>query len=107
MISSALLVLAAIQGPPATDIYVADLVRDGGTLTVARVRNVTRRAGYDNQPTFLPDGRAFLYTCAWQDGQTEICHYHLDPQAVIARLGDKGFGNAAKTLESARETDTL
>jgi thioredoxin reductase (NADPH) len=41
------------------------------------------------------------------DGETEICHYHLDPQAVIARLRDKGFGNAAKTLESARETDTL
>jgi Ni2+-binding GTPase involved in maturation of urease and hydrogenase len=41
------------------------------------------------------------------DGRTEICHYHLDPQAVIACLIDKGFGNAAKTLESARETDTL
>jgi hypothetical protein len=77
MISSALLVLAAIQGPPATDVYVADLVREGGKLTLARVRNATRRAGYDNQPTFLPDGRAFLYTCAWPDGQTEICRYDL------------------------------
>ncbi len=40
------------------------------------------------------------------DGQTEICHYHLDAGAVIRYLGIKGFGSAAKTLESARDRVT-
>ena len=40
------------------------------------------------------------------DGHTEICHYHLDAGAVIRRLGVKGFGSAAKTLESARDRET-
>ncbi|MCC6714118.1 MAG: glutaredoxin family protein [Gammaproteobacteria bacterium] len=40
------------------------------------------------------------------DGQTEICHYHLDPGAVIGHLGVKGSGSAAKTLESARDRET-
>jgi hypothetical protein len=77
MIVSALMLAAALQGPPATDIYVADLTRDHGTLRVGPVRNATKRPGYDNQPTFLPDGRAFLYTCASDGGQTEICRYDV------------------------------
>lgn len=40
------------------------------------------------------------------DGHTEICHYHLDAGAVIRHLGVKGFGSAAKTLESARDRET-
>lgn len=40
------------------------------------------------------------------DGQTEICHHHLDAGAVIGHLGVKGFGSAAKTLESARDRET-
>lgn len=40
------------------------------------------------------------------DGQTEICHYHLDAGAVIRCLGVKGFGSAAKPLESARDRET-
>ena len=40
------------------------------------------------------------------DGHTEICHYHLDAEAVIRHLGVKGFGSAAKTLESARDRET-
>jgi len=40
------------------------------------------------------------------DGRTEICHYHLDAAAVIRLLGVKGFGSAAKTLESARDRET-
>lgn len=40
------------------------------------------------------------------DGHVEICHYHLDAGAVMRRLGVKGFGSAAKTLESARDRET-
>ncbi len=65
------------QGPPATDIFVAELVLGAGGPRVGTPRNVTRRPGYDNQPAFLPDGRAFLYTSVRDDGQADIYRYDL------------------------------
>jgi len=103
MLLSALTMVAALQGPPATDIYLADLTQDHGKLRVGVPRNVTRRSGYDNQPTFLPDGRAFLYTCVWDDGQADICRYDvitnrsarlmatLESEYSAAPLPDGGF----------------
>jgi dipeptidyl aminopeptidase/acylaminoacyl peptidase len=38
--------------------------------------NVTHRAGYDNQPSFAPDGRSFLYTSV-ADGQADIWRYDI------------------------------
>ena len=70
---------SAAQAPPAADIYVADLTLGGGGVRVGTPRNVTRRAGYDNQPAFLPDGRAFLYTSIRADAQADI--YRFDPAA--------------------------
>ncbi|MGH7568441.1 MAG: TolB family protein [Gemmatimonadales bacterium] len=65
------------QGPPATDIFLAELrVRDGRVSVSAPV-NVTNRDGYDNQPFFLPDGRALLYTAIGADGQADIYRYDL------------------------------
>ena len=49
--------LFSLQGPPATDIYLADLRVAQGRVTVGPPVNVTVRPGYDNQPFFLPSGR--------------------------------------------------
>src|SRR6185503_9485317 len=65
---------AAAQGPPGTDIYLADLNARGARVTVGAPVNVTDRAGYDNQPFFTPDGRSFLYTSI-RDGQADIWRY--------------------------------
>ncbi len=54
---------------PAVDIYVARLA--GPDCPCAPV-NVTRRAGYDNQPRFLPDGSALLYAADNETGGTDI-----------------------------------
>lgn len=77
MFRAALLAASAVQGPPATDIYLADVALDRGTPHVSAPRNVTNRPGYDNQPAFLLDGRAFLYTSVREDGQAEIWRYDL------------------------------
>ncbi|MGH7693897.1 MAG: TolB family protein [Gemmatimonadaceae bacterium] len=58
--------------PPSTDIYITQLVRTQGRLTTSAVRNLTRRAGYDNQPAFSPDNRTLYYTSNRGDGQTDI-----------------------------------
>lgn len=68
--------VAAYAQAPATDIYVAELARAEGALTLGRWENVTDRPGYDNQPCFEPDGRSVLYT-SMRAGQTDIYRYDL------------------------------
>jgi WD40 repeat protein len=70
--------------PPDTDIFVAQLARDGGTLTLSAPVNISRSPGYDNQPAFTADGSAILFTSGRggrsQDGgpaRTDIYRYDL------------------------------
>lgn len=60
-----------------TDIFLAPLSRRGDSLTVGAAENVTRRAGYDNQPAFLPDGSALLYTVIGADAQADVWRYDI------------------------------
>jgi len=59
-------------GVPATDIWLGTLVRDGGALGVSGLEQATDRDGYDNQPSFLLDGSAILFTVALERRQTDI-----------------------------------
>lgn len=68
------------QAPPDTELFLVDLTRSGQALQVGSPRNITQRKGYDNQPSFTPDGRAVLYTSAREDGQTDIYRYDLRQQ---------------------------
>lgn len=77
-----LLAARAAAQVPATDIYLATLhVTKGADGTaqwqVGPPTNVTHRAGYDNQPCFLPGGRAFLYTVIAADGQADVYRYDI------------------------------
>jgi hypothetical protein len=84
----ALLVLVALAwsqpvvGQASTDIFLADVSVVDGELRIGGPRNVTDRAGYDNQPWFLPDGGSFLYSSE-RDGQTEIFRYDIASGAKI------------------------
>jgi hypothetical protein len=64
------------QGRPSTDVWMVTL--DGrGMPRVGRAENLTRRIGYDNQPSFTPDGRAILYTAIEGDGPSDIWRLDL------------------------------
>jgi hypothetical protein len=84
--------------PPSTDIWLAPLRARGTTLGVGTPVNVTNRAGYDNQPSFLTDGSGILYTALQDDPpgpqaptQTDIFRY------IIAT---KSTERVTKTAES-------
>lgn len=62
---------------PSTDVFLAPLIRRGDSLIVGAPQNITRRPGYDNQPSFLTDGRALLYTAVGADGQADIWRYDI------------------------------
>lgn len=78
---------AAGQTPPATEIYLADLHIAGEEIDVGDPTNITRRPGYDNQPYFLPDGSALLYTAIGEDGQADVYQYTLESRRTV-RLTD-------------------
>jgi hypothetical protein len=62
-VAAALLLQAAQSAaPPDTEIYLCELTRAGGGLTVGPPLNISNSPGYDNQPTFTPDGAAILFT---------------------------------------------
>ena len=63
--------------PPATDIFVVDLrTTAAGNLKPGQPVKITDWAGYNNQPSFLPDGRSILYTSI-RDKQADIYRYDL------------------------------
>lgn len=64
------------QPPPGTDIFVASLTRIAGGYAVGTPVNITARAGYDNQPSFSPDGRSIYFT-SQRGGQTDIYRHDL------------------------------
>jgi len=84
------LALGVLAGAPAaaaqggTDIFLAPLTRVEGRLAIGTPVNVSARPGYDNQPSFTPDGRALLYTTAAAGGQTDIVRFDLAARAAAS-----------------------
>lgn len=66
------------QAPPGTDLFLVEIEEDAdGAVRTGPVRRLTDRDGYDNQPFFLPDGTAFLYTSIDDTGQADIWLHEL------------------------------
>lgn len=59
------------QEVPSTDIYTGDLRLVDSSHEISNITNLTRRKGYDNQPSFSRGGRYMLYN-SMRDGQTDI-----------------------------------
>jgi hypothetical protein len=62
---------------PANDIYLATLEKHKDGAILGEPRNATHRPGYDNQPSFLPDGKRFYYTSIREDGQADVWRYDV------------------------------
>ncbi|GAB2524227.1 TolB family protein [Spirosoma aerophilum] len=70
------------QSPPDADIFLVDISLSKQAVRVGKPVNVTQRKGYDNQPSFTPDGKAILYTSMREDGQTDIYRYDLQQKST-------------------------
>jgi hypothetical protein len=74
--------------PPASDIFVFEvktkLDREAKTeeLRFGEPKKITEVAGYNNQPSFMPDGKTVLYT-SFRNGQTDIYRYDLSTGQTI------------------------
>jgi Tol biopolymer transport system component len=67
----------AASVPPNSDIFLARIIQTGDSVHLGAAQNITRRAGYDNQPAFLTDATGLLYTAIDSTGQADIWRYDL------------------------------
>lgn len=79
-------------GQGRTDIFVAPLQQTGRTVVVGAPVNVTHRAGYDNQPSFTPDGAAILYTSIGDDGRASTWTLRTAGGAAPSRVTNSAIG---------------
>ena len=82
LLPSALTTVSA-QSPPATEVYLAPLVSTGASVTVGAPVNISNSPGYDNQPSFLPDGSAVLFTSNRDGKQTDIYKYVIATKQLV------------------------
>jgi WD40 repeat protein len=67
--------------PPPSDIFVVEVKTKDGELKFGEPKKITDIVGYNNQPFFMPDGKAILYT-SFRDKQTDIYRYDLGTGAT-------------------------
>lgn len=77
--------------PPSADIYLIPITSYAQVWRFGKPVNVTARKGYENQPFFLPNGKALLFTSIREDQQADI--YQSD-------LSGKTFKRLTHTPES-------
>jgi len=78
------------QAPPDTELYLAPLKIAKGAIEVGTPVNISNNPGYDNQPSFTPDGRAILFTSMRAGGapsatappQTDIYRYDIESKRI-------------------------
>jgi hypothetical protein len=83
--------------PPASEIFVASLDNRGAALKVGVPLSITAWRGYNNQPSFLGDGRALLYTSIRADGQADIYRHDLRDGRTV-RLTETNESEYSPTL---------
>lgn len=65
---------------PDCDIWLLDIKDTAGQISFQNPINITNRKGYDNQPTFSPDGKFILYASQrdYKHTTTDIYKYNLN-----------------------------
>jgi hypothetical protein len=70
------------QEVPSTDVYTGDLRLIDSSHEISNVTNLTRRNGYDNQPSFSRSGRYMFYN-SMRDGQTDIYRHDFTNRTTL------------------------
>lgn len=83
LVLGSLLYAGTLAAQGGTDIWVGELRGSGSALSLGELRNLTRRAGYDNQPQFAPDGASLLYTRIGDDGRSDVWRVTLHGETNV------------------------
>src|SRR5713101_803437 len=62
--------------PPASDIFVIEVTNHNGQMKLGEPKKITASVGYNNQPSFLSDGKSVLYASI-RDKQADVYRYDI------------------------------
>ncbi len=74
---------AQVQSPPKTNIFLVDVARVGGQIRLGQPVNITSFEGYNNQPSFLPDGRSLFFTSIREGEQADVYRYDIGNRSTV------------------------
>src|SRR5882724_1465119 len=89
--------------PPATDIFLIDLrTTPGGHTKLGQPVKITTWPGYNNQPSFFPDGKSILYTSI-REKQADIYRYDIR-EAATTQITNTAESEYSPTLMPDRKS---
>lgn len=100
------------QAPPNSDVYLVSFTGSGAGLRFGTPVNLTRRAGFDNQPYFTPDGRSLYYTSVREGGpkgttQADIYRIDLKTKTAVAMTRTPESEYSATPMPGGREVAVI
>ena len=92
------LLLAGYQtaAPPDTEIFLASFA--AGANPVGRPANITNNPGYDNQPSFTPDGAGIFFTSIRGPSHAAIMHVTKSPEPSTEKPVQRSQGEMKYAL---------
>ncbi len=76
LFTAGILIAPSLSAQATSDIFISKITGGDDGPRFSTPVNITHREGYDNQPSFTPDGRAILYTSI-RDGQADSWRYDI------------------------------
>ncbi|HEX8618690.1 MAG TPA: hypothetical protein VF911_13990, partial [Thermoanaerobaculia bacterium] len=85
-----------------TEVWLGTLDMREGRFAVSALENISRHPGYDNQPSFSPDGQSLLYTTEAEDlSETGLgvhaVRYDLQSGRAVPLTNARGFSPTTTT----------
>jgi len=74
---------------PNTDIWLFRLKKEKEKIVIEKGENITHRDGYDNQPSFSPDGKRIYYVSVGADKQADIYVYGVGSKKSVKLTNTK------------------
>lgn len=71
------------QAAPATEVYLAPLTVSAAAVTIGTPVNIANNPGYDNQPSFLPDGSGVIFTSNRDGKQNDIYKWDIAASKLV------------------------
>ena len=102
-ITAATAAAASLQTqPPDTEVFLAPLTTVSGVVSVGTPTNISSSPGYDNQPSFTPDGTAVFFTSGRAAADTPADAQARSPQTDIYRydIATRQVSRVTSTPES-------